>query len=199
MIYLKKNGVYKMQIQMNANQIDFSQVNQLFLKTGKKARSLSFWKQVLNKTTYVCAIQQSDGEIIGFIRLVDDYQMCIIHDFYLLPHKKESETAKVLIDNLMTYVTQKGFLYTELFDCPADVFPMLQQNGFATLDTGVVFDSALVKDKIFSDDNFHISTDITQVDCKGVDAIFDAVGWGARGDECGKRLILPIRLLFKFL
>lgn len=47
----------------------------------------------------------------------------------------------------------------------------------------MTFDALLVKEGVISVDKFHICTDTKSVDCKGVDAIFDAVGWGARTDE----------------
>lgn len=70
-----------------------------------------------------------------------------------------------------------------MFDCPASVLPLLQQNDFSTLDTGMIFDASSAKEGVISADKFHVCTDMKSVDCKGVDAIFDAVGWGARTDE----------------
>lgn len=73
----------------------------------------------------LCAIQQSNGETTEFMCVVDDHQVCIIHNFCLIIDEAETETARLLVDNLMMYVQQKEFLYIELFDCPVSVLLLL--------------------------------------------------------------------------
>lgn len=169
-------------------QIDFEKVSTFLKENAQITRNNTYWESVLPHTSRMYVLADDNGNTEAVMRLVDDNEMCIVHDFCIQNNANASQNARLLVGHLMQYVAQKNFLYTEIFNCPECAVPLLQKNKFDTLDTGMIFDDAQFKEQDVDTNGFTVQTEVRQVNQAGVNDIYDAVGWGARSAEMWQKI-----------
>lgn len=133
----------------------------------------------------------TQGQLNAFLWLIDDEEECFVPHIFIKSGPWEKIYANALCTCLNTYREEKEFLYTQLFNYPPIITQILTQQGYETLSNAMRYKEGALNESIPSPTltDLTITTDPAKIDMKGVNDIYDAVGWGARTNELWEKIL----------
>lgn len=186
--YLQATRGIMKEIITDKNQINTQELYNFLQENKATQKTLSCLNNTLIHASKLVVLKKGN-KIKGFLSFVDDEEECLVHDF-ILDENSDISDAITLCEEVVDYARQKKFLYTEIFNYPSSITETLLKNNFCLSYTGMTFDKKKHKASvIIPPDGFKLTTNLKDIDIKGVNAIYDAVGWGARCNEMWAKIL----------
>ncbi|MEI8252370.1 MAG: GNAT family N-acetyltransferase [bacterium] len=120
--------------------LNSEQINSLRFSVGWcTKRSEEKWREILDKSSFVCSIFDKD-KLVGMGRIVEDGIMCMFYDIVVHKDYQGKGVGKMIMNNLLAFTKDKKYSSVSLFADPDNkdfLIPFYNKFGFELFETGM--------------------------------------------------------------